>query len=181
MVAVGHVAHTSHAHPYGTYGKTRPPYRVVGAWENTPPTREWSPTTTVSRVNHPKVAGRNHPHARRGGRPTTKGLTARKTHTGKKLSEMEIKMAKPKKCGREHRRQMKERDYGFLRHMPPMRLSREDGSFDLFDCDVLEYALEHEGARRRCVNEIRNSGFIEYDKETGTWHGIEYGQDGEEW
>ena len=50
-------------------------------------------------------------------------------------------MTRPRTNGksRESRRLAKERDYGSLKNMPPLRIKRNDDSFDLFDCELVNW------------------------------------------
>ena len=85
-------------------------------------------------------------------------------------------MTRPRTNGksRESRRLAKERDYGSLKNMPPLRIKKEDGSFDLSDCELIDWMVEQPDVRQFLINCARNSGFIRYDTNEKVWIGIDY-------
>lgn len=63
------------------------------------------------------------------------------------------------------------------RFMPPLKHSVPDQDFDVRNSEVVKWLLKHPYTWNYIWNCVKESGAIKYDKETGTWQGVDYDAD----
>lgn len=63
------------------------------------------------------------------------------------------------------------------KYMPPLRHSVQGQSFDVRKSRVVMWLISQPDILQYIFDKVHDSGAIDYDKETGTWAGVEYGED----
>lgn len=63
------------------------------------------------------------------------------------------------------------------RFMPPLRHSIPDREFDIRNSEVMKWMLKNPATWNYIWNNIKQSGVVEYNPETGMWQGVDYDDD----
>ena len=59
-------------------------------------------------------------------------------------------------------------------NMPPLRHSIPGQEFNIYDSEVICWLINQPEALNYIWNNIKNSGTVVYDSESGTWQGVNY-------
>lgn len=70
--------------------------------------------------------------------------------------------------------------YSCAAEMPPLHHKWKGEPYDVMESEVVEWLVEQPEVRERVFYEARQSGMIEYDRETGEWVGSDF-YGGDEW
>ena len=59
-------------------------------------------------------------------------------------------------------------------NMPPLRHSIPGQEFSIYNSEVIRWLINQPEALNYIWNNIKNSGTVVYDSESGTWQGVNY-------
>ena len=59
-------------------------------------------------------------------------------------------------------------------NMPPLRHSIPGQEFSIYNSEVIRWLINQPEALNYIWNNIKNSGAVVYDNESGTWQGVNY-------